>query len=239
MRNIKITKQAIFSDSKSTTLYFKDISKIRSTNTSTKQFQDLNTKELFEKHLVYTHLKFAAQVAIRYSGLGLDKEDLISIANIGLIKASKLFNEELGIKFTSFSVWYIRAEITKSLNDLSRTVRIPSNRINSYNYTSFSLDQKIGIYDESTTYGDKYVRFEMNESQFDDFFIQAELKKALNFLKPNARKALQMFYAIDCESEHSMEDIANVLMLSPERVRQIIRKAEIQLRASYLRHLFL
>jgi DNA-directed RNA polymerase sigma subunit (sigma70/sigma32) len=34
-----------------------------------------------------------------------------------------------------------------------------------------------------------------------------------------------------------MEDIANVIGVSTERVRQIIRKAEIQLKASFLRYL--
>jgi RNA polymerase primary sigma factor len=234
MRNIQITNQAIFTDAKSTALYFKDISKIE----SIRKYSNHENKEHFENQLVQTHLKFAAQVAIRYSGLGLDKEDLISIANIGLINASKLYDKELGVKFTSFSVWYIRAEITKSLNDLSRTVRIPSNKINSFNYNSFSLDQKLDNADEFSTYGDRYVRCEMNESQFDVSFVKDEIKKALNFLKPNARKALQMFYGIDCEEERSMEDISNVLKLSPERVRQIIRKTEIQLKGSYLRHLF-
>lgn len=234
MRNIQITKQAIFTDAKSTALYLKDISKIA----LSKREQNHESKDNFENELVQTHLKFAAQIAIRYSGMGLDKEDLIAIANVGLIKASKLYDKTLGVKFTSFSVWYIRAELTKSLNELSRTVRIPSNKINSFNYSSFSLDQKIDQHNDNTTYGDKYVQFEINESQFDETFLKKEIEKALDFLKPNARKALQLFYGIDCEGEHSMEDISNVLKLSPERVRQIIRKAEIQLKASYLRHLF-
>jgi RNA polymerase primary sigma factor len=237
MRNIHITKQAIFNDSRSTAQYLKDISKIESCNERINSLHTFKTKDLFEKYLVHTHLKFAAQVAQRYSGLGLDKEDLISIANIGLIKASKLYDENIGVKFISFSVWYIRAEITKSLNELSRTVRIPANKINQINYSSFSLDQTLDKDESNITYNERYVHCEMNESRFDDTVVREEIKKALNFLHPNARMAIQMFYAIDFEFEHTMEDIANVIGVSTERVRQIIRKAEIQLKASFLRYL--
>ena len=77
----------------------------------------------------------------------------------------------------------------------------------------------------------------MNESNFDETFVKAEIKKALNFLHPNSRIAIQMYYAIGYEKEYSMEDISNVIGVSTERVRQIIRKAEIQLKASFLRYL--
>jgi RNA polymerase sigma factor (sigma-70 family) len=237
MRKIQLTKQAIYAESKSTALYLRDISKIQFEQSNSINIESFCSREQFERHLVHTHLKFAAQVAIRYGGMGLDKEDLISIANIGLIKASKLFDPNYGVKFISFSVNYIRAEITKSLNELSRTVRIPSHKINQINYASFSLDQEFENDDNSTSYGDRYVRCEMNESGFDATFVKAEIKKALNFLHPNSRIAIQMYYAIGYEYEYSMEDIANVIGVSTERVRQIIRKAEIQLKASFLRYL--
>lgn len=237
MRKIQLTKQAIYADSISTALYLRDISKIQFLESNSSNIESFSSREHFERHLVHIHLKFAAQVAIRYGGMGLEKEDLISIANIGLIRASKLFDPNYGVKFISFSVNYIRAEITKALNELSRTVRIPSHKINQVNYASYSLDQELENDDNCTTYSDRYVRCEMNESCFDSKFVKDEIQKALNFLHPNTRIAIQMYYAIGHEYEYSMEDIAHVIGVSTERVRQIIRKAEIQLKASFLRYL--
>ncbi len=55
--------------------------------------------------------------------------DLINRGNLGLIKAAGMFDETKGFKFISYAVWWIRQAIMEALNEHSRIVRIPSNKI--------------------------------------------------------------------------------------------------------------
>ena len=67
-----------------------------------------------EQLLVKSNLRFAVQVAKQYQGMGLEIEDLIQVANLGLFEAVKRFDPTRGIKFISFAVWYVRAELQKA-----------------------------------------------------------------------------------------------------------------------------
>ena len=71
------------------------------------------------KKLVLSHLRFVIHVARGYSGYGLPQADLIQEGNIGLMKAVKRFNPEVGVRLVSFAVHWIKAEnprICPSLN---------------------------------------------------------------------------------------------------------------------------
>ena len=63
------------------------------------------------KKLVLSHLRFVIHVARGYSGYGLPQSDLIQEGNIGLMKAVKRFNPEVGVRLVSFAVHWIKAEI--------------------------------------------------------------------------------------------------------------------------------
>lgn len=56
------------------------------------------------KKLVLSHLRFVIHVARGYSGYGLPQADLIQEGNIGLMKAVKRFNPEVGVRLVSFAV---------------------------------------------------------------------------------------------------------------------------------------
>jgi len=63
------------------------------------------------RKLVLSHLRFVVHVAKSYSGYGLSEADLIQEGNIGLMKAVKRFNPEVGVRLVSFAVYWIKAEI--------------------------------------------------------------------------------------------------------------------------------
>ena len=63
------------------------------------------------RKLVLAHLRFVVHVAKTYSGYGLSEADLIQEGNIGLMKAVRRFNPEIGVRLISFAVHWIKAEI--------------------------------------------------------------------------------------------------------------------------------
>lgn len=63
------------------------------------------------RRLVLSHLRFVIRIAKGYAGYGLQQSDLIQEGNIGLMKAVKKFNPEVGVRLVSFAVHWIKAEI--------------------------------------------------------------------------------------------------------------------------------
>lgn len=63
------------------------------------------------RQLVMTNLRFVVHVARGYSGYGLSMPDIIQEGNVGLMKAVKRFNPDMGVRLVSFAVHWIKAEI--------------------------------------------------------------------------------------------------------------------------------
>uniref|UniRef100_UPI00359F1EBF sigma-70 family RNA polymerase sigma factor n=1 Tax=Glaesserella sp. TaxID=2094731 RepID=UPI00359F1EBF len=63
------------------------------------------------KQLIMSHLRFVVHIARGYMGYGLPLADLIQEGNIGLMKAVKRFNPEVGVRLVSFAVHWVKAEI--------------------------------------------------------------------------------------------------------------------------------
>ena len=63
------------------------------------------------RKLVLAHLRFVIYIAKTYSGYGLPEADLIQEGNVGLMKAIRKFNPEMGVRLVSFAVHWVKAEI--------------------------------------------------------------------------------------------------------------------------------
>ena len=63
------------------------------------------------RKLVLAHLRFVIYIAKTYSGYGLSEADLIQEGNVGLMKAIRKFNPEMGVRLVSFAVHWVKAEI--------------------------------------------------------------------------------------------------------------------------------
>ena len=184
------------------------------------------------RRLVECNLRFAVQVAKQYQGMGLELEDLIQVANLGLFEAVERFDPSRGVKFISFAVWYVRAELQKALNDLSRVVRIPSHKTmtEGKDFSTLSTSKKVGEDEDSETYADRYLAGEQAKAKHEVTDLKELLNVALNSLKPKQRDAVKMFYGIDREYAMHMEHIAEELEVTGERARQLVRQGECALK---------
>ena len=61
--------------------------------------------------LVTSHLRLAAKTARGYRGYGLPEADVISEANLGLMRAVKRFDPDKGNRLSTYAIWWIRAGI--------------------------------------------------------------------------------------------------------------------------------
>ncbi|WP_122036514.1 RNA polymerase sigma factor RpoH [Aliivibrio sp. EL58] len=80
------------------------------------------------KELILSHLRFVVHVARGYSGYGLPLADLIQEGNVGLMKAVKRFNPEVGVRLVSFAVHWIKAEIHEYVLRNWRIVKVATTK---------------------------------------------------------------------------------------------------------------
>jgi RNA polymerase sigma-32 factor len=80
------------------------------------------------RELVLAHLRFVVHIARGYSGYGLQLGDLVQEGNVGLMKAVKRFDPDVGVRLVSFAVHWIRAEIHEFVLRNWRLVRIATTK---------------------------------------------------------------------------------------------------------------
>ena len=80
------------------------------------------------RKLILAHLRFVVRVAKGYEGYGLPLSDLIQEGNIGLMKAVKRFNPNMGVRLVSFAVHWVRAEIHEFILKNWRIVKIATTK---------------------------------------------------------------------------------------------------------------
>ena len=86
--------------------------------------QDLDAAKM----LVMSHLRFVVHIARTYAGYGLPQGDLIQEGNLGLMKAVKRFDPNMGVRLVSFAVHWIKAEIHEYVIRNWRIVKIATTK---------------------------------------------------------------------------------------------------------------
>lgn len=78
--------------------------------------------------MVMSQLRFVVHLARSYSGYGLPLSDLVQEGNIGLMKAVKRFDPDVGVRLISFAVHWIRAEIHEYVIRNWRIVKVATTK---------------------------------------------------------------------------------------------------------------
>jgi RNA polymerase sigma-32 factor len=92
-----------------------------------RRFRDESDLEA-ARELVISQLRFVVHIARGYLGYGLPLGDLVQEGNVGLMKAVKRFDPDVGVRLVSFAVHWIRAEIHEYVLRNWRQVKIATTK---------------------------------------------------------------------------------------------------------------
>lgn len=96
--------------------------------------------------LVEAHMYIASIVANRFSGRGVDKDDLYQVASLALLNAAERFDADKGVSFATFATGNVVGEVKHYFRDRARAVRIPrtqSERISALRDKRDRLEQEL------------------------------------------------------------------------------------------------
>ncbi len=77
------------------------------------------------ERLILEYLPVAEHIAVRFSGRGQPREDLVQVAGIGLMKAVDRFDPGMGGEFLAFAVPTVMGEVRRFFRDTGWAVHVP------------------------------------------------------------------------------------------------------------------
>lgn len=167
--------------------------------------------------LIERNLRLVAHVVKKYSSLGKDSDDLISIGSIGLIKAISTYNLDKGTRLATYAARCIENEILMTL----RTNKKIQNEV--------FLQDPIGVDKE----GNEITLIDVISNDGDTVIEEVELKmqvkrlynKMKSILKNREKLVLELRYGLFNGSSKTQREIAQLLGISRSYVSRIEKKA--------------
>ncbi|MGX7582776.1 sigma-70 family RNA polymerase sigma factor [Candidatus Vidania fulgoroideorum] len=84
-----------------------------------------NKYRLIKNSLVESNIRLVISISKLYSNKGVNFKDIVQEGILGLYKSIDKFDYKKGFKFSTYSTWWIKQSISRSISDHSRIIRIP------------------------------------------------------------------------------------------------------------------
>jgi RNA polymerase primary sigma factor len=235
MRQLKITNQITQRDTQSLEKYLAEISKEKLLTPEEEvqlaaQIKQGNSEAL--ERLVRANLRFVVSVAKQYQNQGLPLSDLINEGNLGLIKAAEKFDETKGFKFISYAVWWIRQSIMQAIVEQARIVRLPLNKVGSYNKIMHTMQAFEQEFQREPTSEELEKILKISKSEIQELINSALKHVSMDAPIVEGEEVMNMYDVLEGEdmsgtekkiTEESLKkEIKKVMHILPERDAEII-----------------
>lgn len=99
------------------------------------------------EQLIRSNLRLVVNIAKKFSGRGLTLGDLIEEGNLGLMRAVDTFDPDHGVRFSTYSAWWIKQAIKRAILSNSQPIHIPTymvELINQWRQTYAEQELRLG-----------------------------------------------------------------------------------------------
>lgn len=209
-----------------------------------------------KEKLISANMRFVLKVAIQYRSSPIPLPDLVSEGAMGLVRAIESFDYSRGLKFISYGVWWIKAYITRAINEQGNLIRLPANQ--HLRVRKALKDQAKGMEIEEDIrgliqMGQRGISFDspLNENSkttyaevlSDDCLpspeshteiagIEELTRRLLTRLPQRESRVLSGIYGINQDTPQTLREVGENLNISHERVRQLRDQALRRIRRS-------
>lgn len=180
--------------------------------------------------IVTDHLGIASMIAARFSGKGVDYDDLYQVASLALVKAVERFDIEQGVKFSTYAIVSMTGEVKNYFRDRSRAMRLPRGRTELLRRIDSAAEQFLHRNFRQPTPEELAEKAEVS---VEDVIEALEMRGALSLSSLDATYAaedegasIEQFLGIDEKGYSEFEEsdaIQRAMRGLDERQRQIIR----------------
>lgn len=210
--------------------------------------------ELARQKLISANMRFVLKVAMNFQNSKLTLADLISEGAIGLARAIDTYEVERGLKFISYAVWWIKAYITKAINETGDLIRLPANQnaslrkalkdtahggemleehkiLAELTQSHVSFDSPLAD-DSKSTYSDvladESAPNPMTECEMKS--INCLMDDLMSQLPDKEKTVIGSLYGINRPDTQTLREVGSYMKVSHERVRQLRDRALKRLR---------
>ena len=169
-------------------------------------------------------------MARRFLGTGLDYDDLLQCALLGLHLAAKKYDPERGARFSTVAYWYMRSEIGKEVATTRSLVRVPAHRSVKDGPRAISLETPIA---EDMPLGSLLPSEDGDAPEVgaERVLTRERVEEALGTLRERDRFVVEHRFGINgARYPHTLDEIGVMLGVSRARVGQIEQRALARLR---------
>jgi RNA polymerase primary sigma factor len=214
-----------------------------------------------KEKLISANMRFVLKVAIQYRSSPIPLPDLVSEGAMGLVRAIESFDYSRGLKFISYGVWWIKAYITRAINEQGNLIRLPANQhlrvrkalkeqargneIDEDIRELIQMGQRGVSFDSPLSEGSKTTYAEVlcddqlpsPEQHTEIAGVEAIAQQLVGKLPQREGRVLAGIYGINQDAPQTLREVGETLNISHERVRQLRDQALRRIRRSGLQNM--
>jgi RNA polymerase sigma-B factor len=137
-----------------------------------------------KEEIVNRFLPFARSLALRYRGGTEQIEDLVQVANLGLVQAIDRFDPNRGAAFKSFAAPTILGELKRHFRDRVWNLRLPRGLQERILKLESAASELTGVLERPPTVRELAEMLEMDQTEVLEAFEALQTRRTLSFDQP-------------------------------------------------------